>query len=158
MKAAKAAAKAKALAKKGKPAAAVDDEDDSAPPAKKPKVAAAELPVKEAPASRGGRDAAEPDPKTIRLAHKAIDLAKYAKWRDLFAFLDKNPEVVNIRPEEREYTILHQAAYHGSQLAVDQLIDKYGADKKALTKDNAPVADIATSEGYLPLAKHIEEL
>jgi hypothetical protein len=145
-KEAKAKAKAKAAAAKEakkakagvtrKPAAALADE----PPAKR---------------ARGAAPAADPDPKVLRTAHKAIDLAKNSKWKDLFVLLDAHPEVVNVRPVEREYGILHQAAFNGSQLAVDQLIDKYGADKSLRTKSKETVAGIAKGQGYGILAWHI---
>lgn len=144
--AAKEAKKAKAL--KGKPAAATvdtagdsDDAGTEEPPAKKARVAAEP----------------EADSRLTKVAHKAMDLAKDAKWKDLFSLLGKTPEVVNMRPEPREYYLLHHAAFHGSQLAVDQLIDSFGASAKVLTKSGKTVAAVAKAEGYGPLATHIEE-
>merc|ERR1712217_109765 len=141
--AAKAAKKAKAIAKKPAAATATAVADDSA----------GDAPV----AKRARTSAREVDPAVISNAHKAIDFAKNGKWRDLFSFLEKHPEVVNVRPDNREYGLIHQAAFLGSQLAVDQLIDKYGADLKAKTKSGATAGTVASDHGHSLLAKHIAE-
>mmetsp|Transcript_21550 Transcript_21550/g.37764 ORF Transcript_21550/g.37764 Transcript_21550/m.37764 type:complete len:280 (-) Transcript_21550:102-941(-) len=141
-KAAKEAKKAKALGSpKSKPAAATEHTaEGSAPEAKKPRSARASL-----------------DPGTLKLAHQALDLAKSAKWRELFSMLDKHPALVDARPPERKYTILHQAAWHGSKLAVDTLIDKYGADVSALTSSGEIAAKVARDQGHGLLASSIED-
>merc|ERR1712216_1073928 len=52
--------------------------------------------------------------KAERFAHQALDFAKLGKWKNLFLFLGKHPEVVDVRPALREYALIHQAAWHGS--------------------------------------------
>jgi len=148
-------AKAKALAAKTKGKA-------KAKPGKVLAVAAPEPPAKkarvEAASGSGDGRSSDPDPKTIKIAHRAIDLAKEAKWRDLFALLKSSTAgVVNVRPEVRDYGVLHQAAFQGSSVAVNQLIDQFGADAGLLTKKGQTAAEVARSQGFGPLATSIEE-
>lgn len=145
------AAKAKAKAKgkaKAKPAATPPADSGAEPQAKKPRAEAA---------SGAGRTS-EPDAKTIKVAHQAIDLAKDAKWRDLFALLKKSAAgVVNVRPEVRDFGCLHQAAFNGSMVAVNQLIETFGADALLPTKKGVLAAAIARAQGFEAVAQRLEE-
>ena len=42
------------------------------------------------------------------LANQMIDLAKFGNWNELKAELKMHPNIVNFRPPERKYAILHQ--------------------------------------------------
>lgn len=151
---AKAKAKAKTLAAKskakGKP---------KAKPAQGPAASGAGPLAKKqrAEVASGDGRSSEPDAKSIKAAHQAIDLAKEAKWKDLFALLKRSTAgVVNVRPEVRDFGVLHQAAFHGSLVAVNQLIDQFGADAGLLSKKGLSAAEVARRHGFEPLARSIE--
>lgn len=135
--AAKAKAKAKALAKKVKESGAKTAVSDGEPAAKRVKV--------DAPKSK------------IELAHAAIDLAKDGKWAKTFEFLDLHSDVsiVNLRPEVREYAILHQAAFFGAQKAAEKLIDNYEADPNVLSKSGELASNVAKQQGHDTLAEFL---
>uniref|UniRef100_A0A7S0FJ54 PARP n=1 Tax=Pyrodinium bahamense TaxID=73915 RepID=A0A7S0FJ54_9DINO len=91
-------------------------------------------------------------PGVTHTAHRAIDLAKAGHWEDLFPLLDVRGDIVNTRPDVREYAVLHQAVYHGNKHAVVTLVDKYGADPNQRTKLGKTPADVATEEGHVEVA------
>merc|ERR1712228_459098 len=62
-------------------------------------------------------------------------------------------ELINVRPEVREYSVLHQAAYHGSEETVNTRIDKYGADAVLRTKSGELITDIAKNQGHQKLSE-----
>lgn len=154
--AAKAKAKAKALAAKAKASGKAKAKAKAKPPAD----TGAEPPAKKqrAEGSSGSARTSEPDAKTIAVAHQAIDLAKAAKWRDLFVLLKKSAEgIVNVRPEVRDFGCLHQAAFHGSMVSVNQLIETFGADVLLPTKKGLFAADVARQQGHEAVAQRLEE-
>lgn len=148
-------------------------EDDGMPPAKKAKVDAAPKPkpkakgkakAKAKAASSEGLEGAPAigisapaalAPDAIGLAHSAIDIAKAGTWDGLYKVLDTQPGLVNVRPDVREYSVLHQAAYHGNLDAVQTLIDKYGADPSLRTKFGKSAIDIAQEHGHVPVADFV---
>jgi len=83
----------------------------------------------------------------IKEAHKLIDRAKAGRWDDLFKALDKKKELVNVRPDVREYSILQQAAFYGKADVVETLISKYGADPLQRTKSGRSLIDVANEGG-----------
>jgi len=91
----------------------------------------------------------------IQEGHKLIDFAKDARWEEIFLMLDKRPELVNVRPAVRDFSVLHQAAYHGDLKAATTLIEKYGADPNQLTKGAKSVAEVADEQGHSELAEKI---
>lgn len=88
----------------------------------------------------------------VKAAHALLDLAKEGKWKELYANLDGKRQLVNVRPDVRGYGLLHQAAYHGNQEAVDTLVDKYGADLRHLTKHGQTAAEVAEEQGHARVA------
>merc|ERR1712137_1081266 len=96
--------------------------------------------------------------KAERFAHQALDFAKFGKWKHLFELLSKgsSPALVNLRPALREYALIHQAAWHGSALAVTQLLDSYGANPRLKTKAGQTAADVAREQGHARLAADLE--
>lgn len=48
------------------------------------------------------------------LANQMIDLAKFGNWNELKAELKMHPHILNFRPPERKYAILHQVWSPGS--------------------------------------------
>jgi len=96
-------------------------------------------------------------PEIISEAHAIIDLAKNGKWKDLFDRLSSGPPgLINIRPEVREFSALHQAAYHGNEEAVKILVDKFGADLSQLTKFGKSVKAVAKEQGHWKLVEALE--
>lgn len=93
----------------------------------------------------------------IQQAHKIIDLAKAGRWSDLFNMLEMNKGLVNVRPEVREYSVLHQAVFQGACDVSLKLVDEYGADPAQCTKFGKSVASIAEEQGYAQLAEKMRE-
>jgi len=91
-------------------------------------------------------------------AHLLIDHAKAGRWEELFAMLDKQKELVNVRPDVRDYSPLHQAAYHDNKDAMLTLINKYGADPSLLTGSGDSLMEVAKSQGCESVIKALEEL
>eukprot|EP00416_Gambierdiscus_australes_P022300 CAMPEP_0171070366 /NCGR_PEP_ID=MMETSP0766_2-20121228/9698_1 /TAXON_ID=439317 /ORGANISM="Gambierdiscus australes, Strain CAWD 149" /LENGTH=698 /DNA_ID=CAMNT_0011526833 /DNA_START=14 /DNA_END=2110 /DNA_ORIENTATION=+ len=89
---------------------------------------------------------------SVHTAHRAIDLAKGAQWEDLFTLLDLRREVVNLRPDVREYGVLHQAAFYGSLDVVKALVTKYGADPGLRTRHGETAEDVALKGGHHGIA------
>eukprot|EP00450_Noctiluca_scintillans_P033988 CAMPEP_0194550552 /NCGR_PEP_ID=MMETSP0253-20130528/95766_1 /TAXON_ID=2966 /ORGANISM="Noctiluca scintillans" /LENGTH=1187 /DNA_ID=CAMNT_0039397991 /DNA_START=40 /DNA_END=3600 /DNA_ORIENTATION=+ len=96
-------------------------------------------------------------PELQGAAHKAIDLAKAGSWKELFALLDKRRELVNVRPDVREYSTLHQAAYLGKKEVVKTLIDKYGADPTLLTKSGWSSVAVAKEQMHSEVVELLKE-
>merc|ERR1712151_8867 len=92
----------------------------------------------------------------IKEAHSLIDLAKDGQWDKLYAVLDSKPELVNVRPEVREYGILHQAAFLGDEGAVNNLLKKYRADPDMLTRSGNTTAFVANMQGHAKIAMSLE--
>jgi len=116
-------------------------------------------PSSEASIAVGGDvgSAAMPSADLIPRAHKLIDLAKNSSWDELYKALDsqRDLDLVNIRPEVREYSVLHQAAFLGAEDALNILIDKYGADPLLPTKSGELIVDIARQQGHAQVAKKL---
>mmetsp|Transcript_81424 Transcript_81424/g.170267 ORF Transcript_81424/g.170267 Transcript_81424/m.170267 type:complete len:282 (-) Transcript_81424:702-1547(-) len=111
-----------------------------------------------APKARAKR-AREPSVPTYtdEEAHHLIDLAKSAKWAQVYKVLDKKPGLVNRRPDVREYGVLHQAAYYGTEAAVFKLLDKYKADPKQVTKSGFSVSEVAEEHGHTALVAKLAD-
>jgi len=154
LKAAKAKAKAKTLAK-----AKAKAKSKTVSKASKPSMAKAATGV---PMGSSKRARSEPEAlgaaSEEKLAHEAIDFAKEAKWKKLFAFLSDHRSIVNVRPSIRVFGIIHQAAWHGSFMAVDHLVDEFAADLSLKTKDGKTTAGIAEEQGHALLAQHIKKM
>merc|ERR1712013_476867 len=109
--------------------------------------------VKKAPSSTSLTPSITAD--AVKKAHKLIDLAKAGKWNDLFKQLSTHKKLVNVRPEVREFNVLHQAAFQGKEDVVLKLIDEFGADPAQQTKYGKTVADVAEEEGYSQVAEQL---
>merc|ERR1712217_593929 len=92
---------------------------------------------------------------SMEQTHKLIDLAKAGRWADLFKLLAMHKTLVNVRPEVREFGVLHQAAFQGKEDVVLRLIDEFGADPTEQTKYGKTVADVAEEEGYSQVAEQL---
>ena len=86
------------------------------------------------------------------------DAAKRYAWDDVFAILDRNPEMVNCtRPGGKSlYTVLHQAAHGGAPMVVvDQLLH-LGAWRTARNAANETPFDVARRRGHTQLLSPLE--
>ncbi|CAK0839336.1 unnamed protein product, partial [Prorocentrum cordatum] len=89
-------------------------------------------------------------------AHAGLaDLAKDSRWPELFRALDASGDLVNVRPDVREFSVLHQAAYHGEREVVAALLDRYGADPAARSRSGRSAADVAEERGHEELAREL---
>jgi len=93
----------------------------------------------------------------IQQAHKLIDLSKAGRWTDLFKMLEMNKTLVNVRPEVRDYSVLHQAVFQGACDISLRLVDECGADPAQCTKSGMSAAAIAEEQGHTQLAEKMRE-
>lgn len=88
--------------------------------------------------------------------------AKYGKWGEVYAILDRKPKLVNCIPESRSWAALHQAAWWGNESAVQKLLNYKTCDSEVQTRggDYWPQCtksyEIANKRGF-PEIKHILE-
>lgn len=135
-----------------KKAAATPDDEGASPPLKKVKKSA----TKDICSTYNIKIVAVPATITTDItsaAHKLIDLAKNGTWVEVYRMLDVQPDLVNVRPEVREYAALHQAAYHGHVSAVETLLKKYGADPSQQTKSGQSAEAVAEEQGQSKAAE-----
>jgi hypothetical protein len=69
----------------------------------------------------------------MSMVDEARSLAFKGDWSRLLALLDLHPELVNVTSETKGYTPLHQAAWHGADLAVIGQLLRLGASRRART-------------------------
>lgn len=108
-----------------------------------------------AAASAALAPAASPPLRSAVDAHGLIDMAKDGRWPELFSALGTARELANVRPEVREYGILHQAAYHGAADAVARLVNEFGTDPAALTRSGRSAAEVAEERGHHGVASDL---
>ncbi|CAE8589508.1 unnamed protein product [Polarella glacialis] len=88
-----------------------------------------------------------PDQKNARQreesAHAILDATKMARWEELFQKLQLCPDLVNARPEPREYAALHQAAFHGDVAVLQRLVDEFKADVCLRSKSGQTALQVA---------------
>lgn len=93
---------------------------------------------------------------TIQKAHAVIDAAKDGKWEKTFELLKEDPELVNVRPEVRQYAVIHQAAFHGDIEVLRRLIEDFKANVKLPTKDGRNALQIARDSKQDMAAGYLE--
>eukprot|EP00930_Biecheleria_cincta_P005698 TRINITY_DN106631_c0_g1_i1.p1 TRINITY_DN106631_c0_g1~~TRINITY_DN106631_c0_g1_i1.p1 ORF type:complete len:609 (-),score=106.95 TRINITY_DN106631_c0_g1_i1:235-2061(-) len=76
----------------------------------------------------------EDAPARIIAEHAMLDAAKDNNWEHVFAKLDALPDLVNARPAERDFALLHHAAFTGDEAVLQKLVEKYKADVSQRTK------------------------
>ena len=60
--------------------------------------------------------------------------AKYGRWSEVYAILDRKHYLVNCIPEDRSWAALHQAAWWGSERAVKKLLKYPSCDSEVKTR------------------------
>lgn len=63
------------------------------------------------------------------MTKQIADLAYAGNWADLLPILRRNPTLTNTPSEQKGYTVLHQAAWHGASLNVVGELLALGADR-----------------------------
>lgn len=101
-------------------------------------------------------EGADSEGATIQAAHGLIDAAKDGKWERVFEILEKSPDLVNVRPEVRLYSVIHQAAYHGDIEILRRLIEDFKANVKLLTKDGMKPLEVALTGKQEVAADYLE--
>eukprot|EP00927_Polykrikos_kofoidii_P057021 TRINITY_DN5112_c0_g1_i1.p1 TRINITY_DN5112_c0_g1~~TRINITY_DN5112_c0_g1_i1.p1 ORF type:complete len:1300 (-),score=221.72 TRINITY_DN5112_c0_g1_i1:44-3889(-) len=93
---------------------------------------------------RGESAEEEVQRKTIELSHQALTMAKGENWEGVKEMLRKNPEIVNVRPEQREFNLLHFATFQFNHTVVRQLVRDYGADLTTKSSKGKTAIEILT--------------
>lgn len=89
---------------------------------------------------------------TTRKSTKWFLRQKNGYWHLVWPTLDKKPYLVNCIPEQRAWSVLHQAIYHGILEVVRRLVEDYEADISICTKlDKAKIAPLGTDSLSLAL-------
>ncbi|CAE8593563.1 unnamed protein product [Polarella glacialis] len=76
-------------------------------------------------------------------AHAILDATKMARWEELFQKLQLCPDLVNARPEPREYAALHKAAFRGDVVVLQRLVDEFKADVCLRSKSGQTALQVA---------------
>lgn len=97
-----------------------------------------------------------PTNDVIAAAHKLIDIAYLGHWDELYKALDVKPDLVNVRPDVRQFAVIHQAAFQGAEEVVMRLIEKYGADPEQHTKKGLTAMEVAADQGHTALSEAIK--
>ena len=80
--------------------------------------------------------------------------AKYDKWSEVYAILDRKHYLVNCIPEQRHWAALHQAAWWGNDRAVKKLLKYPSCDSDVKTRGGefwpqcCMASEIANKRGY----------
>lgn len=78
------------------------------------------------------------------MTKQIADLAFSGNWESLLPILRRNPTLVNSSSEQKGYTVLHQAAWHGASPSVVGELLALGADRGLRTQSKQQTAfDIA---------------
>lgn len=88
----------------------------------------------------------------LAAAHELIDHSKAGRWSAVFDALEKNTELVNARPEVREFSAFHQAAYLGDREAIEALVHRFGADPLQRTRSGLLPEQVARDAGHTKAA------
>eukprot|EP00930_Biecheleria_cincta_P074836 TRINITY_DN6204_c1_g1_i1.p1 TRINITY_DN6204_c1_g1~~TRINITY_DN6204_c1_g1_i1.p1 ORF type:complete len:1100 (-),score=172.77 TRINITY_DN6204_c1_g1_i1:533-3811(-) len=92
----------------------------------------------------GETDAAARERRAIQESHTLLNKAKGGKWQEIDDTLARQPDLVDRRPDGRQYALLHYAAYQLKEVCIDMLL-KHGADPLLRNLDGDTPADIIKS-------------
>jgi len=90
--------------------------------------------------------------------HKMLNLAKNDDWPAVMSMLEKTPELVNIRPPNRNWATIHRAAAMNATQVVRDLVTKYDANHCLLTGDGMTPHKVAMVGGCLETALYLISL
>lgn len=101
------------------------------------------------------------DVATTQASVNACESAKFGRWEDMKATLHAycNTAVENVRFVDmypRSFGLIHQAAYHGRQDIVEELVERYQADPQLRTRDGRTAAQVAREYGHSALASCLD--
>lgn len=84
-----------------------------------------------------------------------VQFAKEFDWDRVFAILEQHPGYINMRPELRRFSAIHQAAYAGHGHIVKKMVEEYGANPVLLTADGITPAAVAAGEDNMEIAEYL---
>ena len=95
--------------------------------------------------------------------HDVVYAAKYGKWEKVYEILNKKKYLVNCIPEERSWSMLHQAVYWNNQDAVTFILNQETCDSLIRSKrchdelvpPNSTAIDVAEKMGGRDGVKHL---
>jgi len=98
------------------------------------------------------------DEKERNLRENLEQVIKTHKWNDIFAFVEKRPDLINAAFLDNSswYSPLHQLTAENSPAEVIEKIVSLGAWRTLKTFDGDKAIDIANNKGYLHLVKLLE--
>jgi uncharacterized protein (TIGR02452 family) len=77
-----------------------------------------------------------------KFAHDLLSRAKDGAWAGVRAALTERPKLVNVRPPNRKWGLIHYAVYQMKLPELFWLVTECGADVKMLTSDNMTPEDV----------------
>ena len=92
--------------------------------------------------------------------NEMVRAAKYGKWSEVYAILDRKHYLVNCIPEHRSWAALHQATWWGNERAVQKLLKYPSCDSEVQTRGGEfwpqckKASEIANKKGF-PRIKNI---
>lgn len=87
-----------------------------------------------------------------------LNLAKNDDWPAVMTMLEKAPELVNIRPHNRNWAVIHRAAATNAAQVVMDLVTLYDANHCLLTGDGMTPHQVAMVGGCLQTALYLVSL
>ena len=105
------------------------------------------------------RDRIRPDAAAeqmaLRKAHEALDLAKEGRWPELYEMLQADGRLATLRPPERNYGLLHHAAFRGDLEPLQRLV-ALKAELGSPSKGGQSVLRVALDQGHWHAAQYLE--
>jgi len=84
--------------------------------------------------------------------HELLNLAKSVSWDNIFSVLKEKPDIVNLRPESRDFGLIHFAVFNLRHEQAERLLTEFKADIHAKTRDGrTPLSLIEESISKQPL-------
>lgn len=96
-------------------------------------------------------------PELLQRVNGLIECAKWGHWEFLFDGLAAYPAAINLRPPERRWAIIHQAAFAGRVDVLRRLVEAR-ADPRLLTRDQETALQIAKARSKGEAAEFLASL
>ena len=96
-------------------------------------------------------------------ANEMVLAAKYGKWNEAYAILDRKHYLINCIPEQRHWAALHHAAWWGSEQVVKKLLAYPSCDSEVQTRGGVlwpqykKASELADQKGFLRIHNILEE-